>query len=74
MSWIGYIMQYFTLTTDIPLTTLYKNMKPEEFYMLYESYHSMDNDLVVKRICESKNINLNFNDLDLFRSINGKLQ
>lgn len=69
MSWIGYIMEYFTLSTNIPLTVLYKKIKPEELYTLYESYHSLDNDLVIQRICEAKNINLNLNNLDLFKSI-----
>ena len=69
MSRIGYIMEYFTLSTNIPLTVLYKKIKPEELYTLYESYHSLDNDLVIQRICEAKNINLNLNNLDLFKSI-----
>ncbi len=36
MAWIGYIMEYFTLSTNIPLTVLYKYIKPEELYMLYD--------------------------------------
>ncbi len=68
MAWIGYIMEYFTLSTNIPLTVLYKNIKPEELYMLYESYHSLDNTLVIKRLCEAKNINANLNNVDLLKN------
>ncbi len=67
MAWIGYIMEYFTKSTKIPLTILYKKIKPEELYMLYEPYHSLDNDLVIQRICESKKINTNLNDVNLLK-------
>ncbi len=69
MAWIGYIMEYFTLSTNVPLTVLYKNVKPEELYMLYESYHSLDNELVVKRILEVKNINKNLNNVNLLKTL-----
>lgn len=69
MAWIGYIMEYFTLSTNIPLTVLYKRIKPEELYMLYESYHSLDNELVVKRILEAKNINNSLNDVELLKTL-----
>ena len=61
MSWIGYIMEYFTKVSKLPLTVLYRKIKPEEFYMLYQAYHSLDNNIVIKKICEAKGINLNFN-------------
>lgn len=69
MSWIGYIMEYFTLSTNIPLEILYKNIKPEELYSLYEAYHSLDSELVVRRIIESKNINTNLNNVDLYKTM-----
>ena len=69
MSWIGYIMEYFTLSTNIPLEILYKNIKPEELYSLYEAYHSLDSELVIKRIIESKNINTNLNNVELYKAI-----
>jgi hypothetical protein len=69
MAWIGYIMEYFTCVTNIPLTSLYRKIKPEELYMLYEAYHSLDNDLVVQRICEAKGIHLNLNDVELLKKI-----
>lgn len=69
MAWIGYIMKYFAYTTNLSEQVLYKKMKPEEFYSLYEAYHSMDNDLVVKRIAEAKGINLNFNNVELMKSL-----
>ena len=65
MDWIYYGI--FTLSTNIPLTVLYKRIKPEELYMLYESYHSLDNELAAKRILEAKNINNILNDVELLR-------
>ena len=53
-------MKYFSYTTGISEVVLYEKVKPEYFYNLYESYHSMDNDLVVKRIAEANNINIKF--------------
>ena len=69
MSWIGYIMKYFSYTTGISEITLYNKVKPEDFYSLYESYHSMDNDLVVKRIAEANDININLNNVDIMKSL-----
>ncbi|MBR6071500.1 MAG: hypothetical protein IKP77_01550 [Acholeplasmatales bacterium] len=69
MKWIGYIMTYFCYTTGIKESTFYKYIKPEEMFMLYEAYHSLDNDLVVKRIIEAKNINVNLNNVDILKSI-----
>ena len=70
MSWMGYILKYFSYTTGIPETVIYKKVKPEDFYMMYEAYHSMDNDLVVKKIAEAKGINTNLNNVDLLKSLN----
>lgn len=69
MAWIGYIMKYFAYVTNISETALYRKVKPEEFYSLYEANHSLDNDLVVKRISEAKNINLNLNNIEIYRSL-----
>ena len=69
MAWIGYIMKYFAYVTNISETALYRKVKPEEFYSLYEAYHSLDNDLVIKRISEAKNINLNLNNIEIYRSL-----
>lgn len=69
MSWIGYIMEYFTQVTKLPLTVLYKKIKPEEFYMLYPAYHSLDNDMVITKICEAKNINLNLNNIEILKRL-----
>ncbi len=65
MAWIGYIMEYFTKVTDIPLTAFYRKIKPEELYILYEPYHSLDTELAIKRICEANGINLDRNNLEL---------
>lgn len=69
MAWIGYIMQYFECTTHISQTVLYKKIKPDELYALYEAYHSLDNELVIKRISEAKNINLNLNNVEIMRRL-----
>lgn len=69
MAWIGYILKYFSYTTGIPESTIYKKVKPEEFYSMYEAYHSLDNDLVIKRIAEAHNINLNLNNVELYRKL-----
>ncbi len=67
MTWIGYIMEYFTKVTDIPLTAFYRKIKPKELYILYEPYHSLDTELAIKRICEANGINLDRNNLDLLK-------
>ncbi len=67
MAWIGYIMEYFTKVTDIPLTAFYRKIKPEELYILYEPYHSLDTELAIKRIFEANGINLDRNNLDLLK-------
>ena len=69
MSWIGYIMKYFSYQTGISERVLYGYIKPEELYRLYEAYHSLDNDLVVKRIIEAKNIRTELNDVELLKKI-----
>lgn len=68
MAWIGYIMKYFAYATGLPETLFYKKVKPEELYSLYEPYHSLDNDLAIRRICEAKGINTNLNDVELLKA------
>lgn len=58
MAWIGYIMQYFSCVTGLSMSVLYRKVKPNELYALYEAYHSLDNELAVRRICEAKGINI----------------
>ncbi len=69
MAWIGYIMKYFACSTNRSEKYLYKYIKPEELASLYEAYHSLDNDLVIRRICESKNINIKDKDIELYKRI-----
>ena len=69
MAWIGYIMKYFSYTTGVSEVVLYSKVKPEVFYNLYESYHSLDNDLVVKRIAEANDININLNDVEIMTKL-----
>lgn len=69
MSWVGYIIKYFACSTDKSELYLYKKIKLDELASLYEAYHSLDNDLVIKRLLESKDINTNINDVELYRKI-----
>ena len=69
MAWIGYLMEYFTKSTHIPLTVFYRKIKPEELYQLYESYHSLDPEIAIKRICEAKEIPLDYNNIELLKNI-----
>jgi len=69
MAWIGYIIKYFESVTGIPQSVIYKKIKPEELYSLYEAYHSLDNNLVIKRIAETKNINIELNNIELMKKI-----
>ena len=62
-------MKYFSYTTGVSEVVLYSKVKPEEFYNLYESYHSLDNDLVVKRIAEAYDININLNDVEIMMKL-----
>ncbi len=69
MAWIGYIFKYMSIALSIPEITLYKSLKISDLYKQYESYHSLDNDLVVERLVESNKINTNRNDLKLLKKI-----
>lgn len=72
MAWIGYIFKYFECATNIPQTVLYKKIKPEELYMLYEAYHSLDNEVVLKRIAEAKKINIELNNIEVMKNLTYK--
>ena len=49
---------------------VYEKIKPQELYDLYDAYHSMDNELAIKRILESKNIEFEHKDnLEVLRKI-----
>lgn len=69
MAWVGYIMRYFSITKKITTKRVYQIIKPKELCGLYEAYHSLDNDLVIKRILESKNVDLSLNNLEVFKKL-----
>ena len=69
MSWIGYIMRYMAIKYEYTTKNVYSIIKPKELYGMYEAYHSLDNDLVCERILEAKNINLNLNNIEIFKKI-----
>ena len=69
MSWIGYLMRYWSILYSVSTITIYKTIKPNELYNLYESYHSLDIEVAINRILEAKNKYKSLNDIDLFRKI-----
>lgn len=54
--WIGYIYRYWTYITGKGSKQIYKIVKPEELRKLYFPYHSLDAELAIERIKESKGI------------------
>lgn len=40
--------------------------------MLYEAYHSLDNEVVVKRIAEAKKINIELNNIEVMKNLTYK--
>lgn len=72
MAWIGYIMKYFNYITGIPMSSLYKKMKPDDFYAIYEAYHSMDNELAIRKILEDRFSNDNLSDVQIMKKIYSK--
>ncbi len=69
MSWVSYTIKYFAYSTDKSEIYLYKKIKLDDSASLNEAYHSLDNDLVIKRLLESKDIDTNINDVELYRKI-----
>lgn len=70
MAWIGYMYRYICFLYNKPITVVYRHIKPQEFYNVYDAYHSMDPELAAKRILEAKNINFDKKiDLDLLKKI-----
>jgi hypothetical protein len=61
IGWIGYIYRYICYIYEKNMKSIYKVIKPQELYDIYDSYHSMDNELAISRILEAKNINFNKN-------------
>lgn len=59
ISWIGYIYRYTCYIYEKDMKDIYKKIKPQELYDLYDAYHSLDNELAIKRILEAKNIDFN---------------
>lgn len=70
MSWIGYIYRYICYTYSQTMSDVYKRIKPKDLYELYDAYHSMDNELAIKRILEAKSISFEIkDDIELFKKI-----
>lgn len=71
MAWIGYIMEFFCVTQKLPISIFYRLIKPDELYSIYEAYHSMDNELALRRIMEAKGMRTieNRNDVELMTRI-----
>ena len=70
MRWIGFIYRYICYIYKKPMKKVYEKIKPQELYDLYDAYHSMDNELAIKRILESKNIEFDHKDkIEVLRKI-----
>lgn len=56
MSWIGYIYRYICYQYETPMKEIYKKIHPQELYDVFDAYHSLDNELAIKRILEAKGL------------------
>lgn len=56
MSWIGYLLRYWSYTYEISTKQIYKYIKFSELRRLYEAYHSLDVEEAIVRINEAHNI------------------
>lgn len=56
MSWIGYLLRYWSYTYEVSSKWLFKFVKLNDFSKLYEAYHSLDVEEAISRISEAKNI------------------
>ena len=56
MKWIGFLYRYYAYSYDIPSKTVYRYIKPNELYGLYEAYHSLDIEEAINRINDAKKI------------------
>ncbi|MBE5763114.1 MAG: hypothetical protein E7338_02705 [Clostridiales bacterium] len=52
--WIGYIYRYICYIYEKPMKEVYKRISPQELYDVFDAYHSLDNELAIKRILEAK--------------------
>ena len=71
MEWIGYIYRYICYIYEQPMKKIYGLIKPNELFELYDAYHSLDNELAIKRILEAKGISFenNTNQLEELKKI-----
>lgn len=54
--WTGYIYRYWSYIDEKSSKQIYKIVKPEEIRKLYFPYHSLDAEMAIERIKESKGI------------------
>ena len=70
ISWIGYIYRYISYIYDRSTKEVYRLIKPDELFAIYDAYHSLDNEMAAKRLLESKDIDFSkVNDLEMLRKI-----
>jgi len=67
MYWIGYLLAVISLKEAISPEQIYKIIKPEELFVSYEAYHSLDIEESAERIIQSRFF-VNKNNLELFKS------
>ena len=58
LHWMGYIYRYWCSMTGTASKAVYKLAPARELRSLYPSYHSLDPEQAVERICEAKGIPL----------------
>lgn len=69
MSWIGYLLRYWSIYHNTSTQNIYKIIKPEELNRIYEAYHSLDVTEAIDRILDAKKINYNLNNVEILKKI-----
>ena len=54
--WMGYIYRYWCYIFELSSKQVYRIIKPDELNKLYYPYHSLDPEVAIQRILESKRI------------------
>lgn len=66
--WLGYIYRYWSFATDTPSSVVISKFPAKWVAGLYEPYHTLDPEMAIKRMMESKGIELGVvKDEDTYR-------
>lgn len=69
MEWSGYIIAYLIYFYDIEPFNIKRKIKIKDFMKAYNAYHSLDNDLVSKKLIEDFSLKIELNRLNVLKSI-----